>query len=252
MNVSGFKIHVLSLIAAGGLLLASCGGGTGSGGGSISDSTDTNGGDIGTCGPKQELVGHKPLWTYSQCGTFDYLWLTSASQDSVTGAPLGDMEVSHGMLSIRFSNLHNSKMAIRRETFGIYFQATGTDKQEASWRWTSMNMGNGNIKSRLALFRYDLSPNDPLGVDLPYDTEDLQFRDEQETYQWDCTWNNTRNRIVCNITKPADPLYKVTVWNITGGRLMKLMFLGVGAQAFIGDYPNYDAVASDFKITIFD
>ncbi|MDH5509836.1 MAG: hypothetical protein OEZ32_05710 [Nitrospinota bacterium] len=228
--------------------MASCG--SGGSDNSVSDASKAVAED--NCNPVQEMPGHKALWSYSQCGVFDYLWLTSASLDTTTGIPLGNLEVSHGKLSVRFSNLHNSKMAIRRETFGIYFQSVGGDDKEASWRWTSMNLGNGNIKSRLAMFRYDLDTTNPLGVDLPYDTEALQFRDELETYQWDCTWNNSRNRIVCNITKPADPQYKVTVWNMTGGRLKKLMFLGVGTKAFTGDYPSYDAVASDFKVTIFD
>ncbi|MDH5637424.1 MAG: hypothetical protein OEZ04_02925 [Nitrospinota bacterium] len=248
MKVAGFKIAVVSLFAMGSLVLVSCGGGDS--GSSVSDASKVSAKD--NCDPVQEMPGHQALWSYTQCGVFDFLQLTSSSLDSTTGYPLGDLEVSHGKLSVRFSNLHNSKMAIRRETFGIYFQAVGSDDKEASWRWTSMNLGNGNIKSRLALFRFDFDPSGLLGVDLPYDTEDLQFRDELETYQWDCTWNNSRNRIICTITKPADPLYKVTVWNMTGGRMKKMLFLGVGTQAFVGNYPSYDAVASDFKVTIFD
>ncbi|MDH5757839.1 MAG: hypothetical protein OEZ55_14365 [Nitrospinota bacterium] len=249
MKRPGLKIAVLSVFVAGGMLLASCGGGGGNG--TTADSSKAPE-TPSECGPDQALPGHKALWTFSQCGEFDYLWLTSASQDTVTGHPLGDLEVSHGKLSIRFTGLHNSKMALRRETFGIYFQATGNDKKEASWRWTSMDLANGKIKSRLAVFRYDLDPNIPEGVDLPYDTEELQFRDETETYQWDCTWNNSRNRMDCTITKPGDPRYVVRVWNITGGRMFKMKFLGVGNNAYVGDYPSYDAVASDFKVTIFD
>ena len=237
-----------SIILCSALALAACG----SGGSSapLDDLSATAQDGAGAdCVSNLGMAGHQALWTNYQCGNFEYKWITPSTRDTDTGATLGKMEVDNGMVSVKFTGLLNQNFSWR-ETFAIYFQALDMNGSEASWRFTSKYQPHGRLVSYLGVQRWGAgclgSCNDI------FDTEELQFLDPKETYQWICGWNVARNRMYCDITKPADPAYYVHTWNIPKGRWASLVYMGVGRNAYTGNYPNYLATISDFRLTIFD
>jgi len=245
MTISTLSRSAICLLLSG-AILAACGQG---GSSPVPENSLVQLDQAPPCVPELNMAGHKALWTTHQCGSFDYKWITPETRDSVNGAPLGKLEVNYGMLTVKFTGLLNGNMS-SRETFGIYFLALGLKKEETTWRWSSKNLRNGKIVSYLGVQRWGDgcagSCNDI------FDTEDLQFNDPNETYQWNCGWNIPLRKMYCDVTKPADPSYYVHTWNIPGGRYQSLVYMGIGRNAYTDDYPSYFATISDFRLTFFD
>jgi hypothetical protein len=157
--------------------------------------------------------------------------------------------MNRGMLSVRFTGLHNDDIS-GRENFGIFFMAGGDGDYEVNWQWMSYNVGGGDIMSRIIVQRFDGTC--PRFCEHSELTDEVQFRDSAEVYQWDCQWDTAVAKISCAITKIGSPTYKVLVVNDPLGPYNTLKYMGMGKDAFQGPYPSYQGTVSDIKLTVFD
>jgi len=241
----------LFLLLAATMSAAACAGGGGGDGEGATNETLPMVSDTGDCVQEHMMPSHKALWTYLDCGPTEYVWVTQNTGDSKSGEIIGKRDINHGKITFKMTGLHNEKMDLN-ETFGMFFDAMGYNKTSRSFRWTSKRISSdGKILSRLGAVRYS-EPDCPNGCDDRWDTEELQFWDESETYQWDCSWAQTKNLIYCEVTKVGDPIFKVVTWNIMYGPFVEFKYLGVGKNAYDGFYKSYDVIVSDFRLTLFD
>jgi len=229
------------------LATASCSGGGGTA--TVAAPAAING---APCGPIQELHGRRAAWMFHQCGSTDNIYITPETLDSQNGAPLGQREMGNVKLSFRYTWLENGNFIVK-DTFGAFFQAYGENNAEVNWQWMSYSAGGGAILSRLIIQRFDGTCAPHKFCEQSYITDEIQFIDASDVWQWDCQWNTGDKYIICDITKPSDPKFKtVRAWNQTLGQYYGLIYLGVGSAAFKGAYPSYDGTVSDFKMTVFE
>lgn len=156
-------------------------------------------------------------------------------------------------LFFRYTDLSNSRFGEFKETFGAFFQAQGENGKEVNWQWMSYGVGRGKILSRLVIQRFDGTCAPYKFCEQSYITDEIQYTNPPDVWQWDCQWNTGDKYIICDITKPSDPNFKtVRAWNQMLGQYYGLIYLGVGNGAFKGAYPGYDGTVSDFKMTVFE
>ena len=200
------------------------------------------------CGPIQEMPGHDPMWTYYNCGPFEGMWVQQGTPDAFSGEILGPRRVGRGMVSVKYTGLTNTAFAYK-ETFGLFFSADGNHGLPVNWQWMSYAAGGGYIESRLIIQRFDKTCQ-PF-CEEHFKVQSLQFEDPNDTYQWDCRWNEDDMMIYCDITKVGDPNFLIETWNYMKGPYNSLQYMGVGRKAFDGGYPNYQCTVTDFKLTFF-
>ncbi|MDH5637921.1 MAG: hypothetical protein OEZ04_05470 [Nitrospinota bacterium] len=234
----------LALVVA---MLASCSGGA--------DSQDANPPptvNSTPCGPIQELARHKAAWTFYKCEAAANYYITPDSVDPSTGQALGERSMDRAKLSFRYTELHNDKIS-ERENFGAFFKAKGEAGLEVNWQWMSYSIGNEMIQSRLIVQRFDGTCAPRAFCEQAFITNDVQFKDTSEVWQWDCQWSITDTYVICDISKPLDPASPtVRVWNQMLGHYYSLEYIGVGQNAYQGAYPGYNGLVSDLKLTVFE
>ncbi|MDH4184727.1 MAG: hypothetical protein OEV92_10920 [Nitrospinota bacterium] len=215
----------------------------------------------GACGPSHEMSGHKVVWERHQCDTADTLWVDQSTRDD-KGVALGDRDVSHGKMSVKYHGLTNKKIS-SEATFGVYFKADGYDmevKNEtvpgyADWQFLSMKEANGVILSKLVATRHDGSCGGYC-VDEDYKAWQLQYTDPEDIVQFDCEWNLSAvadvGKVYCVVSKVTSGQSYIFITTMNGP-YMALLRLGVGKHANDAPpHPNYQAQVSDFKVTIFE
>ena len=204
------------------------------------------------CGPVQEMAAHTAVWSFYKCGGAGNFYITPDTLDPDTGQQLGTRSMNRAMLSFRFTDMHNEKVS-ERENFGAFFMAKGENGGEVNWQWMSYNIGEGKIQSRLIIQRFDGTCGHGYFCEQSYITNEVQFNDPAEVWQWDCQWNRDNSYIICDIFKPFDPGFKVVrAWNQMLGNYYELHYIGLGNSAYQGPYPGYDGTVSDIKMTVFE
>jgi len=242
-------------IASSTMLAAGCSGGGDSAPLSVVDPTTT------PCGPDQKMDGHKAMWVYYHCDYADSLEITPESVDPRTGAPLGDLTVGRGMLSLRYHYLSNSDFGTDL-TFGIFFQAGGRAHDwEVNWQFISFwYVPKNMLFSKIVIQRFDTTCT-PF-CEKASESDKLQFTDTNDVYQWDCEWDADLNKdklpsaqglITCVVTKVGDPTFSATIKNNTMGPYNHLKYIGLGKKAMRNhNYGSYHGQVTDVKLTIFD
>jgi len=219
------------------------------------------------CGPRQEMPGRNPVWIYYQCDEAETMWIDQ-STISRDGVPLGPLNVGRGMMSVKYRGLHND-IINEFENFGIIFMANGLNRDvdedgfaepcEVNWQWMAHKIDVNWIMQRLIMQRFDGTCGDPNRgqfCEEQYVTDEIQFNNREEIIQFDCRWDwqeGPDGIIWCDITKPGDPTFWVSMYNWPMGPYNSLRYIGVGNEAFKGPgYFSFDAPVHDFKVTFFD
>jgi hypothetical protein len=202
----------------------------------------------GGCSKKHEMKGFKPAWSYSYCKEIETLHVDQNTENGKKEV-LNDRPMNRGMISFKITGMTNNKVTAR-ETFGIIFMANGNGNGEANWQWMSYHVGGDAIQSRIIVQRFDGTCPDKCEHSVI--TDDLQFKDVADVFQFDCQWNAQLGDVSCDITKPAEKTFKIHLANQTQGLYNSIRYIGLGREAFHGSYPGYDGTLSDIVITIFD
>ncbi|MDH4184330.1 MAG: hypothetical protein OEV92_08925 [Nitrospinota bacterium] len=244
------RTQLLTLIAISSLLfsLQGCGKFKKSGGAIATSDVKSSSTTSSTtpCGPVHKMGDLKPTFEYYNCGPVDDLRVTAYTTNE-KGESLGPTPVNRGMLSLRYTKLHNDIIS-HKETFGIIFMANGNSNYEVNWQWMSYQMG-GAIQSRLVIQRFDGTC--PKFCEQSDITDEIQFWDYAEIWQWDCEWDTWASKVACVVTKVGAPDKKYITINDPRGRYNGLRYLGVGKSAYDGHLPSYQGIVTDFKLTVF-
>ncbi|MDH4184688.1 MAG: hypothetical protein OEV92_10725 [Nitrospinota bacterium] len=214
----------------------------------------TDSGASSACGPTQEMAGHTAVWSYEDCGPFSNVWIQQSAKDTFTGAILGNRNVGRGMLSFKYTGLHNRNFRLNEVTYGIFFLAEGFNRLEANWHWQTVNLGAGYVNNQMISQRSDITcrKNNLSECINTAESEALQFSDATEVIQWDCQWNADVFTLSCQVTKPNDPSFRLTLEPGMLGPYNHLKYLGVGNKAYDGGSPSFDVKVTDFKLTFFE
>lgn len=218
---------------------------------SCDSNTGSSSSSSSACGVEHAMPGYKAVWSYYHCGPFDGMWVQQGTLDPSTGAPLGDRHVGKGMISFKYTGLHVRNFQAGKVTYGLYFSAEGFDKREATWNWQTQNKGGNFLQHNLQSNRTDVNCRQQQCIQNSY-SDEPQFYDGAETYRWDCRWNSADFLIVCEVTRVANPNYKLTLTNDMLGPYHALRYIGVGTKSYDGGQPSYDVKVTDFKVTIFE
>jgi len=203
----------------------------------------------GSCGPQQKMGDYKAVWVYTNCSPPATL-LINADTESDKGTQLKTLDVNRGMISFRYSGMHND-MIPSNPTFALVFKARGWEGYEANWHWMTTKQGGQFLQHRLIAQRFD-------GTCPRYCEEwdainEMQFFDDTEVYQWDCRWDTSASLIECTVMKVGDPKIKFFTQTDPKGPYIILTYLGLGNGAYDGDgYLGYQGQVSDVKLTIFE
>jgi len=200
------------------------------------------------CGIPHQMTGRQPVWSYSFCEQTGTIRIDQYTKN-ISGEALGSRNVDRGMLSFRLTDMSNSAIT-DRETFGIIFMADGKSGGEVNWQWMSYAVGGGAIQSRLIVQRFDGSC--PGFCENAYITDDLQFSNSGEVFEFKCGWDTTASQVWCEITNKADGSFHLRADNDTMGPYNALRYIGLGRNAFEGPYPGYDGTVSNVQLTIFN
>ncbi|MDH5509453.1 MAG: hypothetical protein OEZ32_03765 [Nitrospinota bacterium] len=200
------------------------------------------------CGARHQMAGHQSVWGFSYCDKTATLHIDQKTTNA-SGEALGFRNVDRGMLTFRLTDMINGSIT-DRETFGIIFMADGRSNGEANWQWMSYAVGGGAIQSRLIVQRFDGSC--PGFCENSYITDDLQFTNSSEVFEFNCGWDTTEGTVWCEITSKSDASFHMRADNDTLGPYNALRYIGLGRNAFEGPYPGYEGTVSHVQLTIFN
>lgn len=202
------------------------------------------------CGPDQKMENYKAVWVYTNCSPPATL-LINPDTESDNGTPLKTLDVNRGMISFRYSGMHND-MIPSNPTFALFFKSRGWEGYEANWQWMTTKQGGKFLQHRLVSQRFDGTCGRRY-CEVWEAINELQFFDETDVFQWDCQWDTSASKIACVVVKVGDPKIMFSLQTDPKGPFFILTYLGLGNGAYDGDkYLGYQGQLSDVKLTFFE